>query len=106
MTQIGCVLWLCLFALLAAIGTATGSRREVGAAFGLAAGVVGWLAVLAGYAGALTIVDAVRTRRRKRAGLPPLIGVPRGVVPAIWMIFALTATAAVWMGRRLLDGER
>ena len=96
MTHVGCAAWLFLLVVLAILGITAGTRQGTGAAIGLAFGATAWLAVMTAYLCALSIVD----RRRMRTK-PDLIGVPRGVVPAIWVAFACTAAAAVWLAGRV-----
>jgi hypothetical protein len=105
-TQLGCLLWLCLLGIPSCAGIAIGSRHEAGRLFGLGTGIVAWLAAVAGYARALTIIDVVRARRRTWLGQLPQVDVPHGVVPSIWAMFALSATVAARMLWRILDGVR
>lgn len=100
MTDIGCLLWLWLLAATLGVGYVAAIRGQAGFLLGLGWGVSAWLAAVAAYLCLLSILDAHRARTR------PLEGVPRGTVPAIWVIAAALVATTIWLSQRLfLRGE-
>ena len=97
--RLGCLLVFILFAVLMAVGRATATRHGHSAWLGAAFGVTAWFAVLCAYTVALSIADW-RARKTK----PDLIGVPRWVVPVIWLCFIASTVGAVTLYMRLRAG--
>ena len=98
MTDIGCLLWLWLLAATLGVGYAVAIRGQAGFVIGIGWGVSAWFTAMAAYLCVLSILDAHRARTR------PLIGVPRGTVPAIWACCAAGVAATIWLSRRLFVG--
>jgi hypothetical protein len=92
----GCLIVAVIFAAGLFVGLAGAMRRGLSLWYGVAFGVIAWLAVMSAYAVVLTIYDW-RLAKKK----PDLIGVPRWVPPLIWVVFAVATYAAVALYRRL-----
>jgi hypothetical protein len=96
-THVGCMIWIALLLGLTLAGAAaTAGRGHASSWVGLGSGLAAWLALLAGYASAMSIVDWRRARRQ-----PDLIGVPTWVVPAVWVVFVAATLVCAALLRRL-----
>lgn len=90
MTHAGCLVWNCLLVAIAFIGAATARRHGVNPVLGFTWGMITFVALVTGYASALSVIDRVQRPR-----YPDRIGVPRWAIVATWVTFLMAGVASV-----------